>query len=181
MVMTLGAMFMIPSLITIIGYYMNRSKYSLLFPVGSIGGMFFGLLLMVAPDFFSGFLTIVLGFVVVMGCIQQLATLMAARAYSKVSMGYYLLPILVLISGLVALLNPMHFQHAVLTIIGLCCLVYGVFELLSYFKFTRHRPPVEVSDPGAPLQENGKVIPEDDDIEDAVILEETPLDEQDQE
>ena len=107
------------------------------------------------PGFFADLLTFVLGFILVMGGVQQIASLSAARRWMPVPGGFYVVPVLILLAGLVALFNPTAF-----IIIGISSLVYAASELLNWFKFTRRRPKT----PDASV----KAV---DDIEDAQIIE----------
>ena len=49
------------------------------FPVEGVGSLLFGLWLIIMPGFFADLLTFVLGFILVMGGVQQIASLSAAR------------------------------------------------------------------------------------------------------
>ena len=156
-VITIGAVFLVPSLISLIGYLTQGREAHSRFPIEGIGSLLFGLWLIIMPGFFANLLTFVLGFILVMGGVQQLATLAAARRWAAVPVGYYVVPSLILLAGLLALFNPMGVQRTAFLIIGITALVYAVSELVNWLKFTRRRPkPVE---------------PADMDIEDAQIIE----------
>ena len=73
---------------------------------------------------------------------------------------FYVVPVLILLAGLVALFNPTGVRSTAFIIIGISSLVYAASELLNWFKFTRRRPKT----PDASV----KAV---DDIEDAQIIE----------
>ena len=164
-VITIGALFMVPSLIGLINYYAHRKEYPTFFPVDSIGGVLFGLLLMLMPGFFANFLTFVLGFFLLIGGIQQLSTLIVARQWSKVPVGYFIIPVLIFLAGIYAITNPNGTRSTAFIIIGITCILYGLFELINWFRFTRLRPRVNDT---VDIMKRDK---RDLDIEDAQIVE----------
>lgn len=162
-VITIGVIFLVPSLISIIGYYAQGSEVRRRFPIEGIGSLLFGLWLVIMPGFFADLLTFVLGFILVMGGVQQIASLVAARKWILVPGGFYVVPVLILIAGLVALFNPTGVRSTAFIIIGVTSLVYAVSELINWFKFTRLRPKTPVA--------GNKPSGADDSIEDAEIIE----------
>jgi uncharacterized membrane protein HdeD (DUF308 family) len=96
----------------------------------------------------------------VMGGVQQIASLSAARRWTPVPGGFYVVPVAILLAGLVALFNPTGVRSTAFIIIGITSLVYAVSELINWFKFTRLRPKAPVTGSKS-----------DDDIEDAKIIE----------
>lgn len=161
-VITIGVIFLVPSLISIIGYYAQNSEMRRRFPIEGVGSMLFGLWLIIMPGFFADLLTFVLGFILVMGGVQQIASLSAARRWMQVPTGFYVVPALILIAGLIALFNPTGVRSTAFIIIGVSSIIYAVSELINWFKFTRRRPKTPIS--------AGKAAKEDDNIEDAEII-----------
>ena len=159
-VITIGIIFLVPSLVSIIGYFAQNAEMRHRFPIEGVGSLLFGLWLIIMPGFFADLLTFVLGFILVMGGVQQLASLSAARRWMPVPGGFYVIPVLILLAGLVALFNPTGVRSTAFIIIGISSMVYAASELLNWFKFTRRRP----KSPDASV----KAI---DDIEDAQIVE----------
>ena len=153
-VITIGVIFLVPSLISIIGYYAQNAEVRRRFPIEGIGSLLFGLWLVIMPGFFADLLTFVLGFILVMGGVQQIASLSAARRWTPVPGGVYVVPVAIL------LFNPTGVRSTAFIIIGITSLVYAVSELINWFKFTRLRPKAPVTGSKS-----------DDDIEDAKIIE----------
>ena len=146
--------------IGVIGYFAQSTEMRRRFPIEGVGSLLFGLWLIIMPGFFADLLTFVLGFILVMGGVQQIASLSAARRWMPVPGGFYVVPVLILLAGLVALFNPTGVRSTAFIIIGISSLVYAASELLNWFKFTRRRPKT----PDASV----KAV---DDIEDAQIIE----------
>ena len=162
-IITIGVVFLIPSLISIIGYLVQNTGTKKRFPIEGVGSLLFGLLLIIMAGFFSGFVTIVLGFILVMGGVQQISSLVAARRWMSVPGAFYVVPILILLAGLIALFNPTGAQRTAFIIVGVASLIYAVSELINWFKFARRRPQSPVA--------SGKLSDADDAIEDAQIIE----------
>ena len=158
-VITIGIIFLVPSLISVIGYFAQNAEMRRRFPVEGVGSLLFGLWLIVMPAIFADLLTFVLGFILVMGGVQQIASLSAARRWMPVPGGFYVVPALILIAGLIALFNPTGVRSTAFIIIGVSSLVYAASELVNWFKFTRRRPKA----PDTPV----KGV---DNIEDAEII-----------
>ena len=163
LVITIGVVFMVPSLIGLIAYFTQDAAVRRRFPVEGVGSLLFGLWLVIMPGFFANLLTFVLGFILLMGGIQQIASLMAARRWTVVPWGFYLLPVLILVAGLVALFNPMGVQRTTFLILGISSLLYALIELVSWFKFMRLRPKQGEENVASPSSIG--------DIEDAEIIE----------
>lgn len=163
LVITIGVVFMVPSLIGLIAYFTQDAAVRCRFPVEGVGSLLFGLWLVIMPGFFANLLTFVLGFILLMGGIQQIASLMAARRWTVVPWGFYLLPVLILVAGLVALFNPMGVQRTTFLILGISSLLYALIELLNWFKFMRLRPKQGAENVASPTSIG--------DIEDAEIIE----------
>ena len=137
LVITIGVIFLVPSLISIIGYFAQSTEMRRRFPI--------------------------VGFILVMGGVQQIASLSAARRWMPVPYGFYAVPVLILIAGLVALFNPTGVRSTAFIIIGISSLVYAASELLNWFKFTRRRPKA----PGTKDSSSREI----NNIEDAEIVE----------
>ena len=81
-VITIGVVFLIPSLISIVAYFTEKAGYRPSFPLLAIGSLLFGLWLIIMPGFFADFLTYVLGFILTMGGVQQIASLMSVPVFT---------------------------------------------------------------------------------------------------
>ena len=147
LVITLGVLFLIPGLISLISYFGSKPEegVSRRFPIEGTGSLLFGLWLIIMPAFFADVLMFLLGFILILGGVQQIASLSMARRWTIVPGAFYVVP----------LFNPTGARNTAFMIIGISSLVYAVSELINWFKFTRRKPQKPVSD----------------DIEDAKIIE----------
>ena len=177
-VMVIGALFMIPSIISLATVVAAKGRGFTL-PVLSVGSLLFGFWMIVSPDFFSTLLIYVLGFLLVIGGVVQLNMYMVSRALVRVSPFYYISSVLILLAGLVALFNPGGMQRTAFLIIGCTSLYYALQELISWLLLKRRvdeiKVQMEAEQSAAQAAEAQKVSSNssssDDDIEDAEIIE----------
>ena len=145
LVIAVGAMFLIPGLFAIVNYLLKGSRQGMPFPLVSIGSALFGLWLMVMPAFFVGILMYVLGAVLIFAGIGQITNLVSAQRWTPVPVGYYVVPVLILIAGLVVLLNPFAAASVPFLILGISSIVYGASELVNQIRFRKReeKPVIE--------------------------------------
>ena len=147
LIITIGILFLVPGLITMFRYFMMKSKdTSLSFPIEGIGSVLIGLFLIISPAFFTDILTILLGLILALGGLQQIANLIRSRQWVDVPFVYFVVPGLILLAGLFVIFNPMDFKRTLLTILGATAILYAVVELINWVKFERHKP----EDPSEP-------------------------------
>jgi uncharacterized membrane protein HdeD (DUF308 family) len=161
MVRTVGFLFIVVGVISFLAYYATRRKYRKIkaidadstgevraprFPIEGIGSILLGIWLNVTPTTVITILMYVLGFVILMGGVWQLANLLNARRWAKVPLLFYILPTLILLAGIFIVANPGEFSDSIVTVIGVTFVIYALFELINWFKFTRHKPAQTISD-----------------------------------
>lgn len=137
LVISIGALFLIPGLVSIVSYVMNGRKMRMPFPIVSVGSSLFGLWLMISPAFFVGILMYVLGVVLVFAGISQIITLLNTRSWTPVATGYFVIPVLVLLAGMVVLLNPFAAATIPFIILGVSCMVYGISDIINRIRFRK--------------------------------------------
>ena len=103
LVITIGVLFLVPGLFSLSGYLIRGKQDGSRFPIAGLGSLLFGLWLMIMPAFFVGILMYVLGAVLVLAGISQIVNLSAARSWTVVPGGFFVIPVLVLIAGIVVL------------------------------------------------------------------------------
>ena len=140
LVITVGCVFLVPAFISVVAHFARPAVERRGFPLLGIGSFLFGLWLVIAPAFFADLLTYVLGFILLMGGVQEIAALSAARRWMRVPTGFYVVPVLILLAGLFALFNPLGARSTAFIVIGVTCFVYALSELVNWFGFSRRRP-----------------------------------------
>ena len=137
LVIAIGAMFFLPSLFSLVTYFMKGRQMGMMFPIVSVGSLLFGLWLMVSPAFFVGILMYVLGVVLVFAGISQIVQLFNARSWTQVPMGYFILPVLILLAGLTVLFNPFAVVAIPFIILGVSSIVYGITDIINLIRFRK--------------------------------------------
>ena len=146
LVIAIGAMFLIPGLFSVITYLLRGRKIGMPFPLVSVGSALFGFCLMVMPAFFVSILMYVLGVILVFAGISQIVHLSSVKKWTLVPGGYFVIPILILIAGLIVLLNPFAAASVPFLILGAGSIVYGVSELVNQIRFRKQEDPKPVVD-----------------------------------
>ena len=121
-------------------WYLTRGKQNgMSFPIAGLGSLLFGLWLMIMPAFFVGILMYVLGAVLVLAGISQIVNLSAARSWTVVPGGFFVVPVLVLIAGVVVLFNPFTAATVPFIILGVSSIVYGLSDLVNIIRFRQKK------------------------------------------
>lgn len=140
MIMVIGACVLLPGIYSIVGYFLRNKENEVtspMFPLDGLGSLLLGAWLLIMPHFFVNILMYLLGAVLVLAGIQQIATLIRARKWSIVPYGFYVLPSLILLVGILILVYPMDVMANTLTVFGVATLFYGVNELINWYKFRK--------------------------------------------
>lgn len=140
LVIAVGIFFIIPGLYSIVTYIFRDKEmnaYSSFFPVIGAGSLLFGIWLVAMPNFFVGIFMYILGALLILAGIQQISMLVKVRKWSKVPFGYYIMPLIILIIGVMILFYPFQAATNTFIIFGVAILIYGISELVNWYKFRR--------------------------------------------
>lgn len=180
----IGVMFLVSGIISCIAYiHAGRQTDTILydargrqlsgvkppFPLVGVGSLLLGLILVVMPGTFVTWLIYMLAGLLIVGAISQFANLMAVSRIARVGVGFWIMPSVILLIGLISIIHPTAIAGAPLFVIGWCMLLYGVTECVNAIKTYRIR---KISDKAA-----GKPGGNDVDAADAVdVTDITPSD-----
>ena len=138
LVITIGALFLIPGLISVFGYFFRDKQSSeKTFPFDSIGGALLGLALIIVPSFFAGILMYILAGVLILAGILQIRSLSIVSRQFRIRSTFYAIPIVILLAGLVILFYPFETLQTAFIFLGITCVLYALSELVNYLKFLR--------------------------------------------
>jgi uncharacterized membrane protein HdeD (DUF308 family) len=151
----IGVLFLISGLISCVTYFWSKrhvSEYKIYdaegklvageqptFPIVGIGSAILGLILALSPAAFVSALMYIIGAILILGAINQYANLLSGRRYGHVSLWFWVMPTLILLTGLYVMLKPMAPLATAMLILGWCMLLYGVVELVNSLKFYRDK------------------------------------------
>lgn len=134
LVITIGVLFLLPGLLGIFAYIASSGKKgsegNRSFPIVALGSSCFGLWLMVMPAFFVNILMYVLGVLLVLAGVSQLANFASVRKVINVPVVWYVISSLVLIIGLVVLFNPFQAVALPFILLGVSAIIYGTADLI---------------------------------------------------
>lgn len=140
LVITVGVCFILPGVFSLLNYF-TREKVegqpSPMFPIDGAGSILFGAWLVIMPQFFVSILMYILGALLVIAGAQQIISLISARKWSIVPFGFYIIPVLILITGIMILAYPFGAATNTFVIFGIACLIYGLSELVNWYKFRK--------------------------------------------
>ena len=155
----IGVLFLLSGVISCVSYYVatrNVSEYKIYdaegrqiagqkpsFPIVGVGSAILGLILALSPTAFVSALMYVIGAILILGAINQFVNLLSARRYGSVSLWFWVMPTVILLTGLYVMLRPMAPLAMAMLVLGWCMVLYGVAELINAIKFYNDRKRVE--------------------------------------
>lgn len=147
LIMAIGCLFLIPGLLSLLVYFRRRysespSRFGWAQVLG-IGSIFFGVCLMVQPVLFEKSLMYALGIILAYAGLHEIITLTTARQWTQVSAGFYITPVLIMLTGIFILFNPIESANIPFIILGIGCMVYSISELINVIKFHRRNKDIQ--------------------------------------
>ncbi|MBQ6204701.1 MAG: DUF308 domain-containing protein [Prevotella sp.] len=145
----------------------DRIRQSLMpgFPIVGIGSMVLGIILAIMPTTFIHGMMYVIAGLLVLGAINMMFNLSMARKFANIGLGFWIMPLLLLVLGILMIVKPDLFAAMPFRVLGWALIVYGVIECINAIKIHNCRKQYEKIQ--AAQQAAAKA-----EIEDAVIIEE---------
>ena len=189
-----GALFFLSGLVSVIAYYVEKRRaanmaerlsamsemrgkemetpsedsirHSLMpgFPIVGIGSMVLGVILAIMPTTFIHGMMYVIAGLLVLGALNMMFNLSMARKFASIGLGFWIMPLLLLVLGVLMIAKPDLFAAMPFRILGWALIVYGVIECINAIKIHNCRKQYEKIQ--AAQQAASKA-----EIEDAVIVE----------
>lgn len=174
----IGVLFLISGVISCVTYFWSKrnvSEYKIYdaegnlvageqptFPIVGIGSAILGLILALTPTAFVSALMYVIGAILILGAINQYMNLINGRRYGRVSFWYWLMPTIILLTGLYVLIKPLAPLEIAMLVLGWCTLLYGVVELINALKLYRDKKNWLKSQPQQPQLDSYEEIKEEE-------------------
>lgn len=147
LVITIGVLFILPGIFTIIGYFTREkneeTKDNTMFPLDAAGSILFGTWLLIMPDFFINILMYVLGALLLLGGLQQIVSLVKARQWARVPWGFYVIPSLIFLTGILIVTYPKSSITNAVVVFGVTSVIYGFVELINSYKFRKKKEEID--------------------------------------
>ena len=162
MTIAIGVLFLVSGLVSCIAYFQARrhaGEYKIYdaegnlisgamptFPLVGVGSIILGLILALSPTAFVSALMYIIGTMLILGAVNLFWGLIAARRFGSISLGFFILPTLILITGLYVIVKPLAPANFAMLVLGWCTLVYGIAELINALKFYSNRKKLQRED-----------------------------------
>ena len=154
----MGATFMLPAVIYLIMVAVRhadvRKSADYMGVLPAVGGLCFGLVMILKPDKFDEILQLLMGvLIVVLGMFHVIYLLLSRNALS-IKGWYYLCPVVVVLCGLLSLLVPALRENVSMAVLmtGICLLLFNFTSLQEYLAERRKRKGVVVNFPSEDVE-----------------------------
>ncbi len=142
LVQVIGGLFLVAGLFSLLNYlvirFSRRGGVRPLFPVVGLGSACFGLMLALFPGLFIAYLMWVLGGLLVLAGLGQMVSLIGYRRTMPLHWMPILLALMVLVAGQVVWFRPFETASTPFFILGICCMGYGLSELINGIRLQRY-------------------------------------------
>ena len=128
-ILLLGCLLLLAGILPVISSIFRRESL----PLFSAFEAIIGLIVLVFNTKLIALLFILLGALLILAGIQQINSLINIKRINGISVPFYhyLIPILCIIGGVIAIWNPFAVQATLLIFIGWCILIHGLWTLIS--------------------------------------------------
>ena len=141
LIVAAGVLFMIPGFYSLLTYFRHLHTHPM-FPFAALGSFLLGIWLVVSPSFFVGIFMYVLGAVLVILGIYQLASFSTSSSILPVPGILYILPVAVLLLGIFVLFNPFKAASIPFVLLGIGCIISSLNDIIQLIRMGRHRSNV---------------------------------------
>lgn len=141
----LGAMFMLPALAFLVMVAVRhadaRTSTDYMGVLPAVGGLCFGVVMMLKAHLFDGILQLLIGVLLVVLGLFHVIYLMLSRKSLNIKSWYYICPLVVIICGVLSLVLPALRANVsvVVLITGICLLLFNFTSLQEYLAERRGR------------------------------------------
>ncbi len=135
----LGLMFLVAGVVAIIGWLnLRRQKMtqkstleSTVLPIAGVGSFFLGLVLaLMLTDKFDIWSLYLVGSSLIIGCLNQVMNLNAARKFGKVDDWYWIAPMVIIAACVVAMVMGLEPANVPTKILGVGALIFAIVDLI---------------------------------------------------
>jgi len=135
----LGLMFLVAGVVAIIGWLnLRRQKMtqkstleSTVLPIAGVGSFFLGLVLaLMLTDKFDIWSLYLVGSSLIIGCLNQVMNLNAARKFGKVDDWYWIAPMVIVAACVVAMVMGLEPANVPTKILGVGALIFAIVDLI---------------------------------------------------
>lgn len=142
LVQVIGGLFFLSGLLTLINYllirFSEKSDVIPMFPIVGLGSLLFGAFLGFFPSSFIAYLMYLLGFLLVIGGINQIWNMISLRKLLPFNWWSFLIAVIVIVMGIIVIFKPMETASLPFILLGCTSIVYGVTEMISGVRWRKY-------------------------------------------
>jgi len=127
----IGTLILITGGVSLIISNKNSSVSKGLLSANGIFDIIFGILLLIFPQFFASLLVYLLGFILVVFGIGQIASVVISRSNVGTSLLFLIFPAILTTIGVTFLFNPFNSLEVILRIFGAALILFGINNAIS--------------------------------------------------
>ena len=141
LVIITGILLLIPSLIILTPYLFSKKaenkKQSIVPITTGVSTAVFGLIMILYPEAFVSLFTLLIGIMLTLAGITQVV---GVYKYSLQTKNYWMMTpsLIILIVGVITILNFKNISNVLLIIVGVTSLLYGISDILNYYKLKKY-------------------------------------------
>lgn len=163
----MGVMFVLPALVYLIMVAMRhndaRTSTDYMGVLPSVGGLCFGLVMILKANLFDGILQLLMGILLVALGLFHIIYLLMSRKSLKIKGWYYICPLFVVACGVLSLLSPA-LRNSVSTVVlltGICLLLFNFTSLQEYLAERRVRRALVKTSDGTAIDDEAAISDDD--------------------
>lgn len=163
----LGAMFMLPAIAYLVMVAVRhadaRTSSDYMGVLPAVGGLCFGLVMIIKAHLFDGILQLLLGILLLVLGLFHIIYLLLSRKSLNIKGWYHICPLLVLLCGILSLALP-SLRASVSTVVlitGICLLLFNFTSLQEYLAERRVRRAITQPVETVPLPQDDTITAED--------------------
>ena len=156
----MGAMFLLPAVIYLVMVAVRhadaRTSADYMGVLPAVGGLCFGLVMIIKPDKFDEILQLLMGMLIVVLGLFHIIYLLLSRNSLSIKGWYFLCPVLVALCGVLSLMVP-SLRESVSTVVlmtGICLLLFNFTSLQEFLAERRVRNNTTAAVEPAPTMSN---------------------------
>jgi uncharacterized membrane protein HdeD (DUF308 family) len=171
----MGALFMLPAVVYLIMIAKRhadaRTGADYMGALPAIGGLCFGLVMMIKPDKFDEILQLLLSLLLVVLGLFHVIYLLMSRENLKIKGWYYICPLIVALCGILTLALPSLRQNreTMVLITGICLLLFNFTSLQEYLAERRVRRALVKTSDGTAIDDEAAISNDDSSLVETTI------------
>lgn len=134
-VYVIGAIFTVAGIFDFVAHLRKTSGRSFPFSVAGLGGLLFGIVLLIFPDFFLNLLMYLFALAIIIAGTGAVGNMYYTSRFVPVPFWMYVVPALIICSGVLILFNPFKTLSSIFVFSGVVMAIYALSEIFGAWKY----------------------------------------------